>query len=909
MQLACSHCKRLLDYSGERPSFCAFCGGSLPKPDIHLETTAVVQTEPVQEPAIEMPAQVGDYRLLRELGRGGMGVVWEAEQAGTGRRVALKVLSPGLGSNDETLARFLREGRSAAALSHPRSTFVFGAGEHAGQPYIIMELMPGRTLMDVIKDEGPLPVARAVDYLLDILAGLEAAHALGIVHRDVKPSNCFLDSDGRVKIGDFGLSKSLVSDAALTRTGAFMGTPLFAAPEQVRGGQVDERTDIYAVGATLFYLIAGRGPFRGDPTSVIAQIASDPAPSLRSLCPTVPRDLDRIVARTLEKDPELRYAQLDQLRQALLPFATGGSTMADVGRRLGAYMIDGIGLGIVVGLGNAGLGVVLLLVGGMDVMQTPGYVTTVRIAQVVSWLLTIAYFAVAESWWGRGLGKQLLGLRVVGADGELAGLGRTLLRSLFIPGALGMSLALSFFVSAAPNGASPGQMMAMTAFTFLGYVPLLLCATTMRARNGYRGIHELVSGTRVVRRHDGATETALPAVPLLVPVALPEGPREFGPFRAVGTVGQSGPVQVLQAQDDLLQRPVWIQLDPGGGGPTSVERIRLARPTRLRWLQGGVTDGQPWDAFEAVVGDPLVEALRGGGHLHWEHGRFVLLDLAEELAAAIADSTLPEPLTLEQVWLDRGGRVKVLDRAVLPPGATEAAPGPAAPAAERALSLLRAATDLCTRGQVLPGHAQAFVQELAVRPAEPATLTWALQQLRDLSRRRTELKWDERLGILGVSAGTEYMFYWLTGLLLSMLIWTFTHLPVELRPLPGLALDVALLAVLGFWFRGGPVFHFLGIEVRRVNGRPASRWRCAWRNVIAWLPLIFFNAFLPMYMFTDTIQAPAEAMSPAFGLLMLFISCGGGCVQVLAWGGVIYGVVQPRRGIPDLFAGTCLVPR
>jgi hypothetical protein len=210
---------------------------------------------------------------------------------------------------------------------------------------------------------------------------------------------------------------------------------------------------------------------------------------------------------------------------------------------------------------------------------------------------------------------------------------------------------------------------------------------------------------------------------------------------------------------------------------------------------------------------------------------------------------------------------------------------------------------------VLPGHAQTFLQELGTRPAEPATLTWAVQQLRDLSRRSTELKWDERLGILGVSAGIEYMFYWLTGLLFSMPIWTLTRLPLELRPLPGLAFDVVLLAVLGFWLRGGPVFHFLGIEVRRVDGSPASRWRCAWRNVVTWLPLIFFNAFVPMFMFSDTIEPQAGAMSPVFALLMLLTSCGGGCLQFLALGGVIYSVVRPRRGIQDLLAGTCLVPR
>src|SRR5262245_11171552 len=173
MQLACSHCKRLLEYSGERPLFCAFCGGALPKPEVLADTTTLPPRESEVEAEPEMPASVGDYRLLRQLGRGGMGVVWEAEQIGTGRRVALKVLSPQLEPGAETLARFLREARSAAALSHQRSTFIFGAGEHAGQPYIVMELMPGRTLMDILREEGPLPVPRAVDYLLDVIEGLE----------------------------------------------------------------------------------------------------------------------------------------------------------------------------------------------------------------------------------------------------------------------------------------------------------------------------------------------------------------------------------------------------------------------------------------------------------------------------------------------------------------------------------------------------------------------------------------------------------------------------------------------------------------------------------------------------------------------------------------------------------------
>jgi hypothetical protein len=844
-----------------------------------------------------------------------MGVVWEAEHAQTGRRVALKVLSPELDASPETLARFLQEGRVAAALSHPRSTFVFGAGEQDGQPYIVMELMPGQTLTDVISEEGPLPVSQAVDYVLDLIDGLEAAHTLGIIHRDVKPSNCFLDSDGRIKVGDFGLSKSLVTDAGLTRTGTFIGTPLFAPPEQVRGGKVDERTDLYSVGATLFYLIAGRAPFGGDAAAVIAQIVSDPAPSLRSLCPAVPRELDQIVARTLEKDPERRYAHLGQLRQALLPFASGGSSIADVGRRLGAYMIDATLMALIVGLGNAGLGVVAGVIWGIEVMRMEGFVTTMRIAQVVSWMLPIIYFAIAESKWGHGLGKLLLGMRVVGPDGELPGLGRTLLRSLFIPGTLGLSLASSLLVpvgpgeSTTPGRVDPRQMLAAISVSLLTHIPILLCLTTMRARNGYRGIHELVSGTRVIRLRSAAAGAVFPEIPLLAPVALPEGSHAFGPFRAVGTIGHSGDVVVLQALDDVLQRPVWIQLRPGEATSAPAERIGLTRPTRLRWLQGGTVDGQSWDAIEAVVGAPLLDAIgRRGGRLAWEKGRSVLLDLAEELNAAVSDGTVPDPLTLEQVWIDPGGRIKLLDQAIEPRKVGESGASGALSAPARALRLLQAATDLCTRNQVLPGHAQDYQRELATRPAEAGTLAWAVQSLRDLTGRKATLRWDDRLGILAVTAGTEYTFYWLVGVLFSLLFWSVTDWPLLWRALPALVLDVALPAAVGYWLRGGAVFRALGIEVRRSDGRPAGRLRCAWRNVVAWAPLTFFNAVLPLFLNMSGSMEPDTAGGAAWILVLLF-SCGGLCIEFLAIGGAIYSVVQPQRGIQDLLAGTRLVPR
>src|SRR5947207_6192778 len=172
------------------------------------------------------------------------------------------MLAPCRAASYDSVERLRREGRLASAVSDPRCVFILAADEEAGRPYIVMELMPGTTLGELVSHKGPLAPADAVAKILDVIDGLRAAHRLGVVHRDVKPSNCFLEADGRVKIGDFGLSKSLVSDARLTRTGTFLGTPLFASPEQIKSEKVDAQSDVYSVAATLYFLLAGKAPFQ-----------------------------------------------------------------------------------------------------------------------------------------------------------------------------------------------------------------------------------------------------------------------------------------------------------------------------------------------------------------------------------------------------------------------------------------------------------------------------------------------------------------------------------------------------------------------------------------------------------------------------------------------------------------------
>ncbi len=294
MKLACSQCQAVHEYADKRPAFCSECGHpySSPNPDstptCNLDATGpYLSTRP---DGTASPLIIGNYRLLGLLGEGGMGKVYEAEEIPTGRRVAVKLIAPQHVASAAAVTRFRREGQLAATITHPHCVFVFHADEEAGQPYLVMELMPGTTLKDLVAKKGPLSPAEAVSKIADVVDGLDALHQVGIIHRDIKPANCFLKADGHVKIGDFGLARTLMSnDDSLTGSGVFVGTPLFASPEQLKGKRVDVRTDVYSVATTLYFLLTGTAPFQGsDAAGVVARIASEDPPSLRSRRPDVP---------------------------------------------------------------------------------------------------------------------------------------------------------------------------------------------------------------------------------------------------------------------------------------------------------------------------------------------------------------------------------------------------------------------------------------------------------------------------------------------------------------------------------------------------------------------------------------------------------------------------------------------
>jgi serine/threonine-protein kinase len=271
------------------------------------------------------------YEVESVIGAGGMGVVVAARHLILGQRVALKFLRNAGSERPEIVTRFFREAQAAAKIQGEHVARVFDVGRlPSGVPFLVMEYLAGRDLAEVLRTEGPLPIERAVTYVLEACEALAQAHALGIIHRDLKPGNLFLvrSPDGApfVKVLDFGISKSVSADGSsetLTGPQGILGSPLYMSPEQIRSSKtVDARSDVWSLGVILHELLAGRPPFEGDGApSVFASIAADPPVPLQSVAPHVPAALAALVARCLEKSPDARPASVGELARGLLPFA------------------------------------------------------------------------------------------------------------------------------------------------------------------------------------------------------------------------------------------------------------------------------------------------------------------------------------------------------------------------------------------------------------------------------------------------------------------------------------------------------------------------------------------------------------------------------------------------------------
>jgi len=272
------------------------------------------------------------YQLLEIVGRGGMGEVWSAKDLRLDRHVAVKMLNMQMASEVGVRERFDIEARSAARLNHPSVVSVYDSGEHDGVPYLIMELLPGRTMADEMV-LGPLEAERARQLGTEMLAALSASHEAGILHRDIKPANVLLTADGTAKVSDFGIAKS-TEGLHLTSTGIIVGTAAYLAPERVSGRPATPQSDLYAVGVVLYEALSGRKPFDADtPLGILRAVEAHEVPSLARIRPGLDASLVATVERAMDKDPARRFVSAADmavsLRAAGSPAISDDRTLAD----------------------------------------------------------------------------------------------------------------------------------------------------------------------------------------------------------------------------------------------------------------------------------------------------------------------------------------------------------------------------------------------------------------------------------------------------------------------------------------------------------------------------------------------------------------------------------------------------
>lgn len=715
--------------------------------------------------------ELAGYRLVRCLGVGGMGEVYEAEDS-SGHHVAIKVLSEKWISTSEALTRFRQEGAIASEINHPRCVFVKAADEINGIPFIVMELMTGQTLKDLAGKEKTLSVPEALSKILDVLEGLEEAHEHGMIHRDIKPANCYLEPNGRVKLGDFGLARSVLDDSSLTRTGNFVGTPLYASPEQIRGETLDVRTDIYSVCATIYFLLTGQAPFdSSSPTAVIAKIVSeDPLPP-RHLNPEIPPALEFVLLKGLKRNRNERYQTVRDLIAALRPFSNSTPLVAQIGLRSAAYGIDFLILGLYAALFS------IATLERREEYVVPSLLFYLLIATAPSFL----YCFLCESIWGATFGKLLFGMRIVDRKTRnTASTSKIALRAFVYTLLVGTVSDLLCY-SLLDRSNVFNFHLAQTIGFFLSYFVLLAPLVFTR---GLFACHDLMSGTMVVLKASTRKRNAMIGVasnwtPSVIPSITTHA--VIGPYQVLGTLGKSKEMEVLLAEDKNLDRKIWLLLRPASALALPESRQYCDRTARLRWIHGGVESDCRWDAFLAPSGAPLKHWAVPGECRDWTTVSRVLEQLLREFENSRADGTAIPLCSLDQVWMDLRGRICLLD---LPLGIVGQWNSTAKIGSDRDAGT---AEDLCTEQEVsilresarqllngrsfpldiapsrvdaiVPLHARTLLDSWSDATAKRPTLAIAIASLKESLDRPNEISIYTKLSAVGIAIVTMSLFF------------------------------------------------------------------------------------------------------------------------------------------------------
>ncbi len=500
-----------------------------------------------------------------------------------------------------------------------------------------------------------MSVSESVDATLQIIAGLAAAHAVGILHRDIKPANCFLSGDGSVKVGDFGLAVSTPPTTTIIKgIGQRLGTPGFASPEQSRGQSLDLRSDIFSVGATLYYLLTKRVPFQAtDFAELPKKTAKRPH--------EIPHGLFRVILRCLEEDRNKRFNNYDELREALLPYSSTAATPNTLGLRFTAFCIDGSLLTVVI--------ILSLLLLFPDVLFQPDIHLEFRdvplklMNDAFGWrafILFIVYFGIFEGFLGITFGKLLCGLRVATLDDQKPGFPRALLRvTLFLLLTQGpLSLLFASMQKLVPSLQTSSGYKLFPVYIALGLLSYVLPFLTVPRRFRFAALYDIVSGTQVIRKPSslGRCQHTMQ----LEKLSVEKTARCIGPYEVLEVLQRTHSEELLLCQDPKLRRKVWVRCLPDGTPPVSMSIRDLSRVGRCRWLNGKRSTGDSWDAYEATQGEAFLNLVRDPQP--WDRVRFWLLDIAEELNAGLRDRSVAEGvLNLDRIWITAERHAKLLD--------------------------------------------------------------------------------------------------------------------------------------------------------------------------------------------------------------------------------------------------------